>query len=269
MKPSDLLSSPAVRLVFTMCLIPIAVAGYTQEPVLAERQQTELAREILGDDEDLRMRAVGIAQQLGSERMSDEVRFALITLLEQSIDARDEGKAQGRVLSDIVDGEFYLRLARIVAHLNDPRAIPALTRIGNTASSITAARGLASFGEQALPEIMAVIQTPGVSDWAMAHNLSALTIMVENAGANGLSPDIRREIVRVAGETLRYGYDGIYVLEPAINLAIALYEPNLVQMVQLLSQDGAVFSSNSIDQTSERLIREHAADALSGISGGP
>ena len=269
MKPSDLLSSLTVRSVFTILLIPFAVVGYTQEHVLAERQQAELAQEILGGDENLRMRAVGIAQQLGSERMSDEVRVALIILLEKSIDALDNGRAQDMILNDIVNGEFYLQLARVVARLNDARAIPALARVGSYAGSITAARGLASFGEQALPEILAVIQTPGVSDWAIAHNLSALTMMVENAGANDLSPESRREIVRVAGEILRHGYDGIYVLEPAINLAIALYEPNLVQMVQLLSQDGAVFSSNSIDQTSERLIREHAADALSGTSGGP
>lgn len=266
MKPSDLFSSLTVRLAFTIFLISFAVTGYAQEHVLAERQQVELAREILGGDEDLRMRAVGVAQLLGSERMSDEVRVALITLLEQSIDARDEGEAQGRALSGIVDGEFYLQLAEVVARLNDPRAIPALARVGNTASSMTAAHGLASFGEQALPEIMAVIHTPGVSDWAIAHNLSALTMMVEDAGANGLSPETRREIVRVAGEILRYGYEGIFVLAPAIDLAVALDEPNLVQMVQLLSQDGAVFSSNNISQASERLIREHAADALSGAS---
>ncbi len=269
MKPSDLLSSLTVRSVFTILLIPFAVVGYTQEHVLAERQQAELAQEILGGDENLRMRAVGIAQQLGSERMSDEVRVALITLLEQSNDALDKGRAQGMVLNDIVNGEFYLQLARVVARLNDPRAIPALARVGSYAGSITVARGLASFGVRALPEILAIIHTPGISDRAVARNLHALTIMVEDAGANGFSPETRREIVRVASEILEYGYEGIYIVSAAINLAVALDEPSMVQMVQRLSQDGAVFSSNSIDQTSERLIREHAADALSGTSGGP
>ena len=269
MKPSDQLSSLTVRLTFTMFLIPIAVAGYTQERILAERQQVELAQEILGDDEDLRMRAVGVAQQLGSERMSDEVRVALITLLDQSNDALGKGRAQGMVLNDIVNGEFYLRLARVVARLNDPRAIPALARVGSYAGSPTVTRGLASFGERALPEILAVIDMPGVWDRAVARNLHALTMMVEEAGAHGLSPESRREIVRVAGEILRNGYEGISIVSAAIDLAVMLDEPSLVQMVQLLSQDGTVYSSNSISQTSERLIREHAADALSGASSGP
>lgn len=71
--------------VVTVVALPIFVpvedaASQPREPVLARSEQ--LAEDILSRDSERRERAVIVAERLGPSRLSDEVRLALITLLE-------------------------------------------------------------------------------------------------------------------------------------------------------------------------------------------
>ena len=196
--------------------------------------------------------------------MSEDVRVALITYLGRILDEQDIALAEGTPLEDVVKGEFFLWVARIVATLDDPRAIPALARVGNHAYSRYVARGLASFGEQALPAILDIIDAPGASDDAIMQNVLALAMMVEDTGANGLSTSARHEIVRVAGDSLR-SQSGATILM-AIDLAIALNEPALVQTVRTIAYDPGAHNALGVSQPTINSVRNYAVDALATTS---
>ena len=248
----------------SMLLVLSAPDGFGQQPVLAERQQAALAQDILGDEDERRQRAVFVAERLGPERMSDEVRDALIGLFEQATDELSVAKAQGMVLNDVVNGEFYLQLARLVASLHDSRAIPALARIGDYAFSRTVARGLASFGEQALPVMLDVIDSPEVSDGAEFHIIATLSIMVLDGGAQNLSMSARREIGRVAENSLRSRSSSI--IHRAMDISIALNEPDLVQAVEAIAHDPGALAGRGFSQSTANRVRQNALDALSTVS---
>ncbi len=247
----------ALALVLT---VSYGAAGQAQEAAWAQPQQAALAEDILSADEDQHQRAVLVAAALGPSRMSEDVRVALITLLEQSNDKLDAASAEGVALNNVVKGEFFLQVGDVVAALNDPRAIPALARFGNYGSSKHVARGLASFGEQALPAILETIDTPEMTNFAVDTNLLAIAMMVENGGANGLSASARDDIVRVAGDGLRSQRRNAIL--SAIDIAIALDEQDLIQTVTALSQDSGALAARGISQITANLIRQRAVDAL-------
>ena len=197
------------RLVFVLWIAFFSTLGHAQESVWAEHQQAVLAQEILGEDEYLSMRAVGVAEQLGPRRMSDEVRVALIELMEQLSDQQDIALAEGTPTNDVVNFEFFMHVVRVVASLDDPRAIPALARVGNYGFSRPAALGLASFGEQALPAILDVVDAPEVSYHASEYSMIALAMMVEDGGMQNLAMSARRDIARVARNGLRSQWSSI------------------------------------------------------------
>ena len=249
---------------FCMLLVLATPIGHTQEPVLAQRQQAALARDILAGDEDERHRAVLVAEHLGPARMSDEVRVALIELMEQQCDQQDTALADGVPTNEVVNFEFFMQVARVVANLNDPRAIPALARVGNYGFSRPAARGLAAFGEQALSTILKVIDSPGVSHYAVEYALISLAMMVEAGGAQELSMSARREISRVARNSLRSQSSSI--LHSAIDLSVALDEPDLVLSVEDIAHDPSALTGRSFDRLTANRVRQHALDALSTAS---
>ncbi len=266
MRANDLVALAIACALASVLIVPDGAVGQAPERARAQPQQAALAEDIPSGDEDRRQRAVVVAERLGPSRMSEDVRVALITLLEQRYDARDAARRRGIPLSDVVDFEFFVSVAEVVATLNDPRAIPALTRVGNSGYSRHAARGLASFGEQALPAILKVFDTPGASDNALAYNMDALSMMVEDIGANGLSMSARDHIVRVARDGLRSQDGG--VLLSTVDIAVALNEPELVQTVVAFSQDSGELVARGVSPTTAKLLRKRATRALARTSSG-
>ena len=266
MRKNDLATAAIACALAMVLIVPSGAVGQAQEPAWAQPQQATLTEDILSDDEDRRHRAVLVAEALGPSRMSEDVLVALITLLEQCNEKLDAASAEGVVLNDVVDGEFFLWVADVVAGLNDPRAIPALVRFGNHGFSRYVARGLASFGEQALPAILEVIDTPGVADDAVSISLLAISMMVEDGGADGLSTSARDDIVRVARESL-WSQHGSGLID-AIDIAVALNEPELLQMVMAISQDPSIVVARGVSQSMASLVHKHAVDALARISDG-
>ena len=65
--------------------------------------------------------------------MSEEVRVALVTLLERLNNELDSASTEDIPLNDVVNGEFFLEVTDVVASLKDPRAIPGLIHSGNYA----------------------------------------------------------------------------------------------------------------------------------------
>ena len=229
----------------------------------AQQRQAELAADLLGDNGVRRERAVFVADALGPSRMSEDVRIALITLLEQFNDEQDVAEAQGIALESVVQGEFFLWVARVVATLDDPRAISALARVGNHAFSKHVASGLARLGEQALPAIVTVIDASraGESKFAVRTNLLAISMMVGDGGADRLSASAREDIVRVTRDSF-WSQRGT-TIRKAIDIAVALDEPELVQMVVAISQDPSIVAERGLDGFMVDRVHKHAVDALS------
>lgn len=257
-------ASAAIAFAFASTLTIFGDAIGQVRPPLAQAQQADLAKEILSGDSERRQEAVSIAQALGTSRMSEDVRLALITLLGQLNDVLDEGTKNGAVLENLVHGEFYLELAELVANLHDPRAISALTRVGDHGFSRAAAKGLASFGEDALPAILHAIDKPGASNDAVAYNIMALSAMAADGGALRPSAAAHAEMVRVAKGGLRSQHGTTLLM--ATELAVALNEPELTQMVRTLSVDTSSLRAQGVAQPTADLVKKHAADTLARAS---
>ena len=262
MRKNMILSRVPTYALFWTLLVSAMTIGHAQQPMLAARQQAALAQDILSHGDDgHRQRAVSVAERLGPERMSDEVRVALIELVEQLSDQQDIALAEGTPTNDVVNFEFFMHVVRVVASLDDPRAIPALARVGNYGFSRPAARGLASFGEQALPAILDVVDAPEVSYHASEYSMIALAMMVEGGGLQNLSMSARRDIARIARNGLRSQWSSI--LHSAMDLSVALDEPDLVQAVKTIAHDPGALTERGFDQSTATRIRQYALDALS------
>lgn len=112
---------------------PCFAFGQAPESVWAAPQQAILAEDILTGDGNRLSRAVVVANALGPSRMSEEVRIALITLLETLNNELDSAFSEGIPLNDVVNGEFFLEVTDVVASFKDPRAIPGLIHSGHHA----------------------------------------------------------------------------------------------------------------------------------------
>lgn len=246
---------------------PCGAFGQAPESVWAAPQQAILAEDILTGEGDRLSRAVVVANALGPSRMSEEVRVALITLMERLNNERGYARSEGIPLNDVVNGEFFLEVTDVVASLKDPRAIPGLIHSGNYASSWNVVRGLASFGEQALPEILEAIETPRAREGIASTCLRALAVMVEDAAETDLSTTARSEIARIARESL--GSQDRARVWYGVPIAVALDEPDLIQMVREISQNTGALTARGIDWDGENMIRKKALQALSERSNAP
>ena len=243
-------------------VFPHAAQAQANGDAWAPRQQAAIAGELLGDDMERVQRAVSVAGRLGPERMSGEVRSALISLLERLNDEKDEARRQGIPTNEAVNGEWFMSVARVVASLEDPRAIPGLAKVANHGYTRPVAVALASFGEPALPAVRDVIEAPGVKDVAVGDSLRVLSMMVERVGEDGLSASARREIARIARDRLNARQAGISSTSQAIKLAVALGEPDLLQTVREYVRDPGALYGKGLDRTSVEMVREIAMEAL-------
>jgi len=71
---------------------------------------------------------------------------------------RDEAGRRGEIVAPLEDAEFIFRVARVVAQLKDPQAIPALA--GALGTGFTVIDALVEFGAQAAPRALAVVMSP-------------------------------------------------------------------------------------------------------------
>lgn len=227
--------------------------------VWAQPQQTSLVSDLLNGDEQQRYHAVFIAQRLGPDRMSDDVRLALMAFLDQTFDKYDVAKAQGIPGNEVVNVEFTNSVVELVSELNDVRSIPILVRSGGYGYSRLAVERLASFGEDALPVMLEELEKTE-SSTAIGFNLRAFRMMVEEKGVDTLSVWAREEIVQAASNGLRSA--GVSSLSNAIGLAAALNEPELVQTVHEISMDEGYLEARGLLPTSIEMIRRDAAEVL-------
>jgi hypothetical protein len=171
---------------------------------------------------------------------------------------------RGEVLEPLRAPELRLELVRIVAKLEDPHAIPALA--GALETGLRTARALAAFGEPAASVVVDVVTTTegGPAPPTMA-GLVALRFMIERADVSPLSASTVEQIRRAAKQRLT-GEQPEIVLWAAIDLAVALDEPDLERIVQALATDrGAVIAKGITDPSLIDATQKRARDRLAGI----
>lgn len=232
----------------------------------AQVDQHALAEHILRGDITERSRALEVARGLGPQDIGPELRAALTATLEREVEVRVQrywADRRGEALKPLEDPEFIFPLSRIVGELRDPRTIPALAGALGIGSPVT--RALVAFGEQAVPAVLAVVTSPRSTHYQVDEGLIVLRFLVEGAGPQPLSAGTLEEIRRVAEQHLT-GKQYFTTLWWAIDLAVALDDPDLRQIVRSLASDREQVVDRGIEDP--ELIDETqrlAAEALAGV----
>jgi hypothetical protein len=231
----------------------------------AQVDQHVIAQQLLGDNGGERHRALDVAQAIGPENTGPDLRAALIAVLERGNSMAVEAARRQEAVAKFEDPEFIARVARVVAGLKDPRAIPALAgALGMWSPAVDDA--LADFGEQAAPVVLGVVTSSSSRPSAVNSGLVTLRFMVEAAGTRPLSAGTLGEIRRAAEQRLTGRQQSVTTLWEAIDLAVVLNDPGLRRTVEALASDPVeVIATGVTDLQLIEQTRKRAADRLAGV----
>jgi len=246
-------------------LVMCAVLAPVDRPALAQSEPDEraLAQQLLGTDRRARAAAFQAARTIGARAVGPELRAALIALLERQNRLVAEVTRRGGIVADYEDPEFMAALARFVAELQDPAAIPVLAEAVD--GGLPVIRALARFGERAVPALVAVAASADRHYTEVDHALRALRFIVEDPGSHPLSTRAR-EAVRVVVRARLTGTPYFTTLWQAIDLAAALDDPELMAIVTALAHDTReVMARGVTDPELVRRTQELARDRLAGF----
>ncbi len=248
-----------------LALVPLALA-LTTAGALAQVDQRTIAQQLLDQDNvAARNKALDMAQTVGAQNASPELRAALMTTLAregQRHAERYEAGRRGEELEPMADPEFIARVSRVVIELQDPQTIPALT--GALATGIQVPRALARFGEQAAPAVLRTVADPDGWYDAVGGGLITLRFMVEGAATRPLSSGVRDQIRRVAKERLT-GKQHFTILWRAIDLASVLKDAELTRIVETIASDANEVAARGVDDPEVvELTQKRAADLIAG-----
>lgn len=230
----------------------------------AQQDQRAVARQLLQGSRVERSRALETAKSIGRTAMDADLRAALITVLERNNRTVAQALARKEPVSMFEDPEFVSQVAHVVSELGDPQAIPALAGALGTGSTLVR-DALADFGERAAPAVLAVVSSPESHYSAVDEGLIALRFMVEGVGPSPLSAATLNQVRRATRERLT-GNEYFTTLWRAIDLAVALNDPSLRQIVQSLASDATEVSARGV--TNPDLMTKTQQWATERLAGG-
>lgn len=248
---------PTVILIINGVFMPATASAQFRR--LTEQEQGQYAQ-IVRRGTRAEQAAVVNRLYLGGARQSGTVlRSALIEALEREVAyvEAQRGKNEQRDYPNMLD-----RLSSIVASFGDTRAIPALARAAT--SSLSAASGLAEFGEPAVSPLLETIERqPNVTlAWVP---MVAFRFLVEGAGSAPLSAHSRDKIRDVARRYLNAPSGNASALTAAIDLAIALNDLELRALVERIAADRSEVEARGFANPHDiASIQKHAAERLAG-----
>lgn len=209
-------------LLFVLFALPAAVAA--QARVAREMTEREAAQALL--DNRLtpeRGRALRLATELGP-RASAELKAAVIEAAWAEWRNDLDRPPTSEAIFDYMDA---------VAGLRDPRAIPFLVEVLNHGAVATNA--LADLGTAAFPAVLTAVKDPAGIDMDVSGGVTTLRFMVEDGSLNARQLEQVREVAR---ERLS-GTQNLFVVKAAVQLAIALGDPELRRIVERIAADRA------------------------------
>ena len=249
----------------------LAALVVTARPVngaQARPDQHVIAQQLLVQNVRERDSAFEAARAIGPGMAGQELRRALITLLEKENRIVVSARRRGVTVDTLDNPEFIAHVAGFVADLKDPQTIPVLA--GALESGSTAPmRTLAAFGEIAAPAILSVVMLPRSSHYEVEGGLTALRLMVEEAGPRPLKSGTIDQIGRAAQRRLT-GSQYFTTLWYAIDLAVVLKEDNLRRIVELLASRWTEVVARGVrDPALIEQTQKRATDRLAGIPAFP
>lgn len=252
-----------------LLLIPLLAIVPMLYPGRAEAQrddQEDIAKQLLGTDPTDRRNALAAAESLGP-KMGPALRGALFTALEregQMHAERYRASKRGEAVGELKDAEFIGALTRAVVPLRDPGSIPGLLEALGTGALVTNA--LADFGEAAAPGVLAVVTSSASVPDAIDHGLITLRFMTEGTQLRPLSPPIVAQVRAAARQRLTGQQPFVTTIWRAIDLAMALQDPDLTKMVQSIADSPLEVRSRGVTDP-ELLARtqKFASDRLAGV----
>ena len=147
----------------------------------------------------------------------------------------------GGPVSEYETGEDDARqvLTDAVGRLGDPANIPVLADALGDGSKYV----LADFGEQAVDEVLRVVQDPGSMESQVRHGLITLRFMVEDGTLGATSLEKVRDAARYHMDHPR----SFSVLNWAMALGSALGDPEFIELIEVLAAgDEAALGSRGI-----------------------
>lgn len=242
------------------CLSWFLLAGTC--PLSGQVNQQSLVQSLQGDDLEARHLAVLAALEMDPGQVNPRLHAALSKALEESIRLRDQTLSEGESF-EALHGHYHLDLVMAVANQRDPDDRPLLVAsLGYGAAVI---RALTSLGEPVIEGVVEVVSSQTSPDAAVDNGLSVLANIYVNA-PDGAGVSTRHPAVREAAFQRLTGAQDPAVLMAAIDLAMAIGDEELVDMVRALATDPHELSIRGIhDQWTVNHVQEHALALLEKV----
>jgi|GEM_PF-2430088 len=225
--------------------------------------QSEIAQQLLSEDRNIRGRGLDSARRIPPQDVGPELRRALLIVLRAENATMDQSTTAGRPVPGSSDPEFRSILARTVANLKHPDAIRELARAFYVGPVI--ARSLAEFGPAALPAVLQVVTDVNAHYDQVNHGLLAMRYMIEASAGSGLSQSQRGQVINAAKDRLT-GNEHFTTLWKAIDLAAALGEPELLEIVRSIAADPDALQQRDItDPVVAAKTKSYAAERLAAV----
>ena len=203
--------------------VPATTAGQAREQRVSMSERAAAAALMDNRLTPERDRALQLATELGP-RASAELKAAVI----EAAWAEWRNDLDRPPTSEVI---FDYMVA--VAGLRDTRAIPFLVEVLNHGAVATNA--LADLGTAAFPAVLAAVKDPEGFEMDVSGGVTTLRFMVEDSSLNARQLEQVREVAR---ERLS-GTQNFFVVKAAVQLAVALGDPELRRLVERIAADRA------------------------------
>lgn len=223
--------------------------------------QVDIASHLLAGTDEERADAADLALEIPSDIREPILRDALV----RELIRLNEALARRHALLDagqqnlppLTFGEYRGTLVTAVAQSTDPKVIPAL--IGALGTGSIVIRGLAKFGEEAIPAVVAAARN-GLP-WVVDDGMDTLRLMITSAKDRPLSSESMQTIVEVARSHL-YGRQSLAVIAVACELAVSTKDPGLRDRVSQLASDPREAQKLGVAPHDVPVVQRQAARAL-------
>jgi hypothetical protein len=228
----------------------------------AQVDQAELAQQIAQSESPGRFGLAVRVREMGPENADPALREVLVTVFSEEA-AKYSAYWRGEAARPDLDAIGML--AMVVGEFRDPRAIPSFMSAIGLGPAI--ARGLAAFGEPAVPHLVEAARS-GERSAIVIDALIALRFVAEGVGHIPLTPSSRQELIAVARTRLEPRQSSFSFLTRATDLAYVLGDPELMQIVEAMAVDPPEVASR-LENPSELAVERVQERAKARLSGEP
>jgi len=168
----------------------------------------------------------------------------------------------GQAIGDQFDAELRLKLVELVVAFGDPAGIDALT--GAVGTGGRAVNGIADFGAQAVPALIAVIEADRTNPDVVSGALDALRYIVEEHREE-IPADQRQRMRALTMERLNSPQRYVSIVVAAAELALTDGSPDLrSRVIALRDRPTQAFTTGTGDTVRQDWLRQRIEARLRG-----